>query len=222
MDVKNTILTLKNSSPGYDEFPAFIAKQCIDNYVVPLTYVINMSLMEGIFPSELKLAKVVPIFKSGESDKVPNYRPISVLSFFSKILEKIMYNNVVNFLDKNDTFYKYQFGFRKSHSTQHAIITLVDKITSSLDSGDLIIGVFLDLKKAFDTVNHHILLKKLFCYGIRGCTLKWFESYLTDRSQFVTYDGIQSEINSVKCGVPQGSILGPLLFIIYMNDLFNV
>ena len=222
MDVKNTILTLKNSSPGYDEFPAFIAKQCIDNYVVPLTYVINMSLMEGIFPSELKLAKVVPIFKSGESDKVPNYRPISVLSFFSKIFEKIMYNNVVNFMDKNDTFYKYQFGFRKSHSTQHAIITLVDKITSSLDSGDLIIGVFLDLKKAFDTINHHILFKKLFCYGIRGCTLKWFDSYLTDRSQFVTYDGIHSEINSVKCGVPQGSILGPLLFIIYMNDLFNV
>ena len=157
MDVKNTILSLKNSSPGYDEFSAFIAKQCIDYYVVPLAYVINMSLMEGIFPSELKLAKVVPIFKSGEYDKVNNYRPISVLSFFSKIFEKIMYTNVVNFMDKNDTFYKYQFGFRKSHSTQHAIITLVDKITSSLDSSDLIIGVFLDLKKAFDTVNHHIL-----------------------------------------------------------------
>ena len=157
MDVKNTILSLKNSSPGYDEFSAFLAKQCIDYYVVPLTYVINMSLMEGIFPSELKLAKVVPIFKSGEYDKVNNYRPISVLSFFSKIFEKIMYTNVVNFMDKNDTFYKYQFGFRKSHSTQHAIITLVDKITSSLDSSDLIIGVFLDFKKAFDTVNHHIL-----------------------------------------------------------------
>ena len=151
--------SLKNSSPGDDELPAFIAKQCIDNYVVPLNYVINMSLMEGIFPSELKLANVVSIFKSGESDKVPNYRPISVLSFFSKIFEKIMYNNVVNFMDKNDTFYKYQFGFRKSHCTQHAIITLVDKITSSLDSGNLIIGVFLDLKKKIHTVNHHILLK---------------------------------------------------------------
>ena len=105
MDVKNTILSLNNSSPGYDEFSAFLAKQCIDYYVVPLTYVINMSLMEGIFPSELKLAKVVPIFKSGEYDKVNNYRPISVLSFFSKIFEKIMYTNVVNFMDKNDTFY---------------------------------------------------------------------------------------------------------------------
>ena len=202
--------------------PVFIAKQCIYNYVVPLTYVINMSLMHSIFPSELKLAKVVPIFKSGESDKVHNYRLISVLSFFSKIFEKIMYNNVVNFMDKNEAFYKYQFGFRKSHSTHHAIITLVDKITSSLDSGDLIIGVFLDLKIAFDTVIHYILVKNIFCYVIRGCTVKWFESYLTDRLQFVTYDGIQSDINSVKCGVPQDSILGPLLFIIYMNDLFSV
>ena len=104
---KNTILSLKYSSPGYDEFPAFIAKQCIDNHVVPLTYVINMSLMEGIFPPELKLAKVVPISKSGESDKVPNYRPISDLSFFPKIFEKIMYNNVVNFMDKNDAVYIY-------------------------------------------------------------------------------------------------------------------
>ena len=148
MDVKDTILSLKNSSPGYDELPASIAKQCIYNYVVPLTYIINMSLIEGIFPSELKLEKVVPLFKSGESDKVTNYRPISVLSFFSKIFEKIIYNYVVHFMDKNDTIYKYQFGFRKKHSTHHAIITLVDKITSSLDSGDIIIGVFLDLKKS--------------------------------------------------------------------------
>ena len=147
MDVKDIILSLKNSSPGYDELHASIAKQCIDNYVGPLTYIINMSLIEGIFPFELKLAKVVPIFKSGESDKVTNYRPISVLSFFSKIFEKIIYNYVVHFMDKNDTIDKYQFGFRKKHSTHHAIITLVDKITSSLDSSDIIIGVFLDLKK---------------------------------------------------------------------------
>ena len=146
-----------------------------------------------------------------------NYRPISILSFFSKIFEKLMYNILNNFLYKNDVIYKYQFGFRKKHSTQHAIITLVDRITSSLDSGDLVIGVFLDLKKAFDT-----LIKKLFSYGIRGNTLKWFQSYLTDRSQFVSYDGIESKVLPIQYGVPQGSILGPLLFIIYMNDLFNV
>ena len=182
-----------------------------------------MSLVEVIFPSELKLAKVVPIFKSGESDKVPNYRPISVLSFLSKIFEKIMYNNVVNFMDKNDTFYTYQFGFRKSHSTQHVIITFVDKIISSLDSDDLIIRVFLDLKKTFDTVNHQILLKNCTVMAsVVALWLHWVESYLTNILQFVPYDGIQSEINSVKCGVAKGSILGPLLFIIYMNNLFNV
>ena len=133
-----------------------------------------------------------------------------------------MYNIVNNFLYKNDIIYKYQFGFRKKHSTQHAIITLVDRITSSLDSGDLVIGVFLDLKKAFDTIDHQILIKKLFSYGIRGNTLKWFQSYLTDRSQYVTYDCIESKVLPIKHGVPQGSILGPLLFIIYMNDIFNV
>ena len=222
MDVRTVISSLKNSSPGFDGIPSFVANQCIDNFIEPLTYIINMSFMEGVFPSELKLAKVVPIFKSGDSTKMSNYRPISILSFFSKIFEKLMYNIVNNFLYKNDIIYKYQFGFRKKHSTQHAIITLVDRITSSLDSGDLVIGVFLDLKKAFDTVDHQILTKKLFSYGIRGNTLKWFQSYLTDRSQYVTYDGIESKVLPIKYGVPQGSILGPLLFIIYMNDIFNV
>ena len=222
MDIRTVISSLKNSSPGFDGIPSFVANQCIDYFIEPLTYIINMSFMEGVFPSELKLAKVIPIFKSGDSTKMINYRPISILSFFSKIFEKLMYNIVNNFLYKNEVIYKYQFGFRKIHSTQHAIITLVDRITSSLDSGDLVIGVFLDLKKAFDTVDHHILIKKLFSYGIRGNTLKWFQSYLTDRSQFVTYDGIESKVLPIKYGVPQGSILGPLLFIIYMNDLFNV
>ena len=117
---------------------------------------------------------------------------------------------------------KYQFGFRQRHSTQQAIITLVLKNTSSLDHGDLVIGVFLDLKKAFDTVDHRILLKKLYAYGIRGYILKWFESYLTGRSQYVAYNGVESKVLSIICGVPQGSILGPLLFIIYMNDICNV
>ena len=207
MDIRTVISSLKNSSPGFDGIPSFVANQCIDYFIEPLTYIINMPFMEGVFPSELQLAKVIPIFKSGDSTKMCNYRPISILSFFSKIFEKLMYNIVNNFLYKNEVMYKYQFGFRKIHSTQHAIITLVDRITSSLDSGDLVIGVFLDLKKAFDTVDHHILIKKLFSYGIRGNTLKWFQSYLTDRSQFVTYDGIESKVLPIKYGVPQGSIL---------------
>ena len=133
-----------------------------------------------------------------------------------------MYNIVNNFLYKNDIIYKYQFGFRKIHSTQHAIITLVDRITTSLDSGDLVIGIFLDLKKEFDIVDHQILIKKLFSYGIRSNKLKWFQIYLTDRSQYVTYDDFESKVLPIKYGVPQGSILWPLLFIIYMNDIFNV
>ena len=125
-------------------------------------------------------------------------------------------------MDKNNIIYKYQFGFRQKHSTQQAIISLVNKITSCINSGDLMIGVFLDLKKAFYIVNHTILIRKMYAYGIRGNILKWFESYLADRSQYVTYDGIKSNTSFLNCGVPQGSILGPLLFIIFINDIFNV
>ena len=221
MEVENVINSLKNASPGPDEFPAFVGKECLDSIIEPLTHLINISFRSGVFPSELKLAKVVPIFKSGDSSSVNNYRPISVLSFFSKVFERVVYNRVLDFLCKNNVLYDYQFGFRQKHSAQHALITLIDKIHTSLDNGDIAITILLDLKKAFDTVNHQILLQKLNAYGIRGNMLKWFESYLTDRSQYVVYDGIKSDIYNVTCGVPQGSILGPLLFILNMNDICN-
>ena len=159
--MKNEIITviysLKNSSPGYDEMPASILKQCLDTYIDPLTYLINLSINQGIFPDELKIAKVLPIYKSDDKQLIQNYRPISVLPFFSKIFEQIILNHLENFIESNNILYDNQFGFRKNHSTTHAIITLVEKVSKALDTGKIVVGVYLDLKKAFDTIDHQIL-----------------------------------------------------------------
>ena len=133
-----------------------------------------------------------------------------------------MYNRLITFFKKCDLLYKYQFGFRDKYSTYMAMMILLDNITMALDNGDYAIGVFLDFQKAFDTVNHDILLSKLYNYGIRGSAYNWISSYLENRKQYVTYGTCSSEQKLIKCGVPQGSILGPLLFLVYINDLASV
>ena len=189
---------------------------------MPLTHIMNMSILHGVFPSELKIAKVIPLFKAGDKMVMSNYRPVSVLPLFSKILERLMYTRLLKFINENGLLYKFQFGFRESHSPNLAIIYLVDKISNALEEGDYVLGLFLDFSKAFDTVNHNILFEKLEFYGVRGTALDWFKSYLNAREQYVVFDGTESSHKHISCGVLQGSILGPLLFLLYINDLAMV
>ena len=221
-EIKKLISSLKSNTPGYDMIGSAALKWCVDFISEPLSHVCNMSLQEGIFPDELKIANVIPLYKCDDPKLFNNYRPVSVLSSVSKVFERIMYNRFVSYLNEYKILFSYQFGFRKIHSTYMALMTLMDKLTKCLDNDEYIIGVFLDFSKAFDTVDHVILLQKLSVYGVRGNALSWFESYLKNRQQFVTYNGVLSDTKILQCGVPQGSILGPLLFLIYINDLANV
>ena len=154
--------------------------------------ILNKSLAEGTFPDLLKLASVCPIYKKNDRTKCANYRPISLLSNLSKIFKRTMYNRIELFLSEFDTLYRLQFGFRKKHSTEHAILSIVEEIRKNLDNGIFTCGVFIDLEKAFDTVNHKIILSKLEHYGIRDNALKWLISYLMNRKQFVKLNGSQS------------------------------
>ena len=160
-------MSLKNKASGYDCIAGSVMKQYVDYYVTPLKHITNLSIAQGYFPDDWKLAKVIPIFKDGDLQDIQNYRPISVLPFLSKVFEKIISYYIIEFLDLHDVLYDKQLGFRQCYSTSHAVITLVEKITHALDSGKIVGGVFINFKKAYDTVSHDILLQKLKGYGIK-------------------------------------------------------
>ena len=221
-EICKIIGTFKDSAAGWDDMRANVIRHIKEIVCIPLKYICNLSLSSGIFPHEMKIANVVPIHKANDDMVFSNYRPVSVLPVFSKLLERLVYNRPIMFINNNSILYENQFGFQKGKSTHFAIMLLTDKITEALDRGECLIGVFLDFSKAFDTVDHDNLLEKLGKYGIQGVELQWFCDYLSNRMQYVTYNNHKSQKEKITCGVPQGSILGPLLFLLYINDQANV
>ena len=203
-EFKDVFFSLKiNKSAGYDDISFNVVKNCFGVLHKPLLPIFNLSLQTGIFPDKLTIVRVTPLFKGGGNYELGNCRPISVLPCFSKILEKIMYNRFYKYLTDNSILYKKQFGFQEGHSTEHAIVQLVDQIRNGFESKQYTLGVFVDLSKAFDTVNHKILISKLENYGIRGKNLLWFISCLTNRTQFIKYNNLNTSFQRLYVVFPK-------------------
>ena len=209
---------LDDKSPGPNGIPVSLLKKFKAFFSFWLSKLINLCFETGVFPDLLKFARITPLHKKESKLDFHNYRPISLLSIYSKIFEKLIYSRVYAYLVKFNLISDKQFGFRSKHSCNHAIISLTEHVKKLLDDGHIVCGVFVDLEKAFDTVHHDILCDKLNVYGLRGKVNDLFRSYLSNRKQYVSLNGFDSSLEDIKCGVPQGSTLGPLLFLLYIND----
>ena len=222
-EVERNLKSIKRSkATGLDDLPPGLLKDSAELIAAPLTHLVNLSLVTNIFPADWKNAKIIPVYKSGTHSNLDNYRPISILPVLSKIIEKIVHRQLMSFLDKNSLLSEFQFGFRRGLSTELATTLLLDDIRREVDSGKLVGAVFIDLSKAFDTISHAKLLDKLSRYGINDGELEWFKDYLFSRKAVVSYNNCLSEVHEIYSGVPQGSILGPLLFLVFFNDITDV
>ena len=202
-----------------NNIPVSYIKTASEVISAPLSEIYNRCVVEGVFPDELKLAKVIPVHKGGSTKKPNNYRPIFFLSTFSKIFETLILQSLDKCVSEFEVLNKNQFGFRKNHSTSLLLADVLSQINKATDDKKYTCMILLDLKKAFDTVNHNTLLKKLETYGIRGNILQLLESYLHKRNQYVFVNNVMSNNQEVKCGIPQGSTLGPTLFSLHINDI---
>ena len=223
-DVSTSAKNLKpKASSGFDHIYTKLMKDTIDFIIEPITHILSQSLSSGIVPEQMKIAKVVPIYKSSDQNTFKNYRSVSLLPAFSKLLEKIVFRQLMTFLTEHKIFYEHQYGFRPKHSTIHPIIHLLNHCASSSSKNDpeVTLAIPCDLSKAFDVIHNDILLNKLNNYGIRGLTNDWFRGYLSHREQFVDIEGMNSNRVQMTIAVPQGSILGPLMYLQYVNDINN-
>lgn len=222
-EIINAISSISNkNSIGTDGISIEFLRECMYSLLAPLEILFNLSVVEGCFPDQLKTAIIVPIFKSGLSTIIANYRPIAILSVISKLLELIVKNRVIEYLLTNKFFSDRQFGFLPGRSTDGALLSHLTDVVSSLERNSVTVSLYLDISKAFDTVDHSILLDKLQKYGFRGTILHWFSSYLSNRNQRVRIGDSLSSPQNISSGVPQGSTLGPLLFLIYVNELLEI